>query len=105
MVTFNDDILPTLPTSCSCHNTDAGTGGLSLVEASAYMNYVGVASPTVPALNLIEPNEPENSYVMNKLNGTHEDVGGFGGRMPSEAGLDDSAIQLWADWILAGAPE
>ena len=107
VLTFDGDVWPIFSVSCSCHfaAADPGANGdLSFPEADAYANLVGVASPSVPGLNLIEPNEPENSYLMNKLNNTQGEAGGSGTQMPP-GGLSDAQIQLIEDWILAGAPE
>jgi hypothetical protein len=107
VLTFDGDVWPIFSVSCSCHfaAADPGANGdLSFPEADAYANLVGVASPSVPGLNLIEPNEPENSYLFQKLNNTQGEVGGSGTQMPP-GGLSDAQIQLIEDWILAGAPE
>ena len=106
MPTFDADILPILSMKCSCHQSAASgsNGNLSFPAADAYNNLVGVASDDIPGMNLIEPNEPDNSYLLHKLKGTQADVGGAGGLMPIGPPLDDADLQLFEDWISAGAP-
>jgi len=106
MLTF-DDVWPIL-SLCGCHiggTPDLATNGnLTFTDMDAYAKLVGAPSPSLPELNLIEPSEPENSYLMHKLKDTQADVGGAGTQMPL-GGLDPADIQLIEDWILAGAPE
>ncbi len=106
MPTFDADILPILMAKCSCHQAAAGdiNGNLSFPGTDAYNNLVGVASNGVQSMNLIEPNDPDNSYLLHKLKDTHVGVGGAGGVMPIGAPLEAAEIQLFEDWITAGAP-
>ncbi len=107
MPTFDADILAILsPMKCSCHQSapSGSNGNLSFPPADAYTNLVGVASDDIPGMNLIEPNDPDNSYLLHKLKGTQADVGGAGGLMPIGPPLDAADIQIVEDWINAGAP-
>jgi len=99
---FDSDIWPIFQ-ACSCHL--GGAGGLTLTEADAYANIVGVPSAVVPGLNLIEPDEPENSYLLHKLLDTQGEVGGGGTLMPPGDPLSAAELDLIEEWILAGAPE
>jgi len=70
----------------------------------------------VPELNLIEPGDPEASYLWHKLCGTHLDVGGEGEAMPRAFSFSEGSGTVWnypldrADlelielWIEEGAP-
>ena len=76
----------------------------------AYDAIVGVPSEQLDSMNLIEPGDPDQSYVWHKLNDTHEDVGGLGDFMPKidEVGVDptlsDSQLDIIRAWIEDGAP-
>ncbi|WP_281557635.1 cytochrome P460 family protein [Thalassomonas sp. RHCl1] len=87
----------------ACHIGAQAPQGLDLSEGNAYGNIVGVASNQQPTLNLIEPDEPELSYLVKKIRGD-EDISG--GQMPLSGPpfLDDSQIQLVIDWVNDGAP-
>lgn len=91
--------------SCGCHLIPASgaNGNLSLVEGSAYANIVDVKSPTV-AIDLVEPGDPTNSYLLRKVDGTFADVpGGAGTMMPPTAMIAADDLMLLEEWIAAGA--
>jgi len=61
-------------------------------------------SVEVPRMCRITPCDPENSYLLHKIQGTHLDVGGVGLRMPLEMPpLNQHAIDTVKTWILQGA--
>jgi hypothetical protein len=106
-LTFDAAIWPILQMRCSCHLAGADealNGMLSFPMDTAYDNLVGAPSIDVPAMNLIEPNDAANSYLLHKVKGTQADVGGAGVQMPTGGMLDDADIQTIEDWIAAGAP-
>ena len=87
--------------SCTgCHSGSSPSQGLNLSEGAAYGNTVNVPSTEVPSLNLIEPGDADNSYLMQKLEGTAQS----GVRMPYGGPYLSSTLQqLVRDWIDAGA--
>ena len=93
-------------TACvSCHN-DAGratAGGLSLREGAAYGSLVNVPSRQKPGAVLVVPGDPENSYLIHKLEGRQ---GIVGQRMPRNQGPFLTAGQMLVikRWIEIGAP-
>ncbi|HHO52125.1 MAG TPA: hypothetical protein ENK18_14935 [Deltaproteobacteria bacterium] len=95
-----DEIL--LP-SCgfsSCHG--GGAGGLQLDEASAYANLVDAESAAAPGSILVVPGDPEDSYLMSKLEGGPMAV--TDERMPPPSGgFDPAKIDQIRAWIAAGA--
>ncbi|MBZ5709475.1 hypothetical protein [Nannocystis pusilla] len=95
-----------LDANCSCHflAPSPGTNGsFTMTMGDSYAEIVGVPAPSVP-VNLIEPNDPEASYLYLKMAGGFEGVGGAGTLMPPAMGLmDDAKIALIEAWILAGA--
>ena len=87
--------------SCTgCHSGSSPSQGLNLSEGAAYGNTVNVPSTEVPSLNLVEPNDADNSYLMQKLEGTAQS----GQQMPYGGPYLNSTLrQLVRDWIDAGA--
>lgn len=83
------------------HGGHAVEAGLDLSEGMSHMNLVDVPS-TQAGMDLVEPGDPENSYLIHKL----EDRPGIvRDRMPP-AGDPLTAEEITAirDWIAAGAP-
>jgi hypothetical protein len=70
---FATDVMPILHTYCTsaaCHGASSNpSGGLYLASAadSSYTHLVGVASVLLPAMKLVAPGDPENSFLMHKL--------------------------------------
>jgi hypothetical protein len=86
-----------------CHVGSQAPMGLVLSAGQAHSNTVGVRSIQVPDRFRIEPGNPDESYLVMKVEGA---PGIVGGRMPlGIAPLSDEAIALLRDWILAGALE
>jgi hypothetical protein len=87
-----------------CHN-EAGrtfTAGLSLQTQTAYAELVGVASRQKPGLMRVAPGDPENSYLIHKLEGRADIVGL---RMPRNTGpfLTEGQMSVIRRWIQLGA--
>lgn len=100
-LSFATDVLPILVASCDCH-TDGAPEGLDMNDA--YANLVDVASAQVPALDRIEPGQPDESYMWLKLNDAHVAAGGTGNPMPAPTGgLDGASLATIEAWILDGA--
>ena len=86
-----------------CHNPGGRqfAGGLDLTGSSAYSSLVGAASRGKPGAVLVAPGDPENSYLIHKLEG-RSDVVGL--RMPRLGPpLTDGQIQIIEGWIAQGA--
>ena len=58
---------------------------------------------TLNELPLISSEDPDGSYLVHKLLGTHEEVGGSGDPMPPEEGLESDEIDAIVNWITDGA--
>jgi hypothetical protein len=91
-----------------CHDnraTPAGSLNLSSVDKS-YAALVNVASSQVPSRKLVTANDPANSYLMAKLDGTYASVGGTGTKMPQyAAALSQTDLDRIITWINNGAPK
>jgi hypothetical protein len=86
-----------------CH-TDQGrtpASGLTLLEGRAYQQLVGRASLGRPGAVLVVPGDPDNSYLVKKLEGT--DIAGQ--RMPRGNGpfLTEGQMIVIRRWIRDGA--
>ncbi|MGE0621496.1 MAG: CHRD domain-containing protein [Pseudomonadales bacterium] len=83
-----------------CHAGATPQEGMDLSAGQAYAAIVNVPSNQMPALDRIEPNDPDNSYLVRKIEGT-----GLLQRMPAGGpALPDATIQLIRDWVSAGTP-
>jgi hypothetical protein len=91
------------PICSGCHS---GTGtqlpGVQNLtsKANTYSMLVNVNSLEVPALKRINPNDPDNSYLIQKVEGT----AAVGVRMPAGGQLTQAQIDQLRAWVTAGAP-
>jgi len=88
------------PICAACHAGGSAPQGLRLDAGNAYAMTVGVSSAEVSSLKRIAPGDPDNSYLVQKIEG-HAAVGArmpFGGPY-----LDDATIAVIRQWIAAGA--
>jgi hypothetical protein len=91
---------------CSvCHIGGAAPEGLRLDAADSFNLLVGVPSTEVPSLLRVKPGDPDNSYIIQKLEG-HAAVGA---QMPdgcpsTQPCLTTSTIAFIRQWITDGAP-
>ena len=106
-VTWESGIKDIFEFNCGgCHFGENPQGGLNLVGDGVYERLLG-PSEQVPELNLIEPEDPENSYLYLKLIG---DDRMEGLRMPfnpltGEGELTEAALADVLTWISNGAVE
>jgi len=100
---FSDIQANVFTTTCATSGCHAGAGapqGLLLDEANSYMLLVGVQSGEVPALLRVNPGDPDNSYLVQKLEGT----AASGEQMPlGRAPLPQATIDVIRQWISEGA--
>ena len=87
----------------NCH-TSVGRippAGLDLT-GNAYARLVGVSSVQRPGVLRVAPGDPDNSYIVHKLEGRSDIVGG---RMPRGTGpfLTDGQMLVIRRWIAEGA--
>ncbi len=83
-----------------CHAGANAPLGLRLDATSSYGLLVGVPSVEVPALLRVEPGNPDDSYLVQKLEGT----AAVGGQMPlSGPPVPAADILVIRQWIIDGA--
>jgi hypothetical protein len=83
-----------------CHTGAAAPQGLRLDEADSYSLLVDVASTEVPSILRVAPGDPDNSYLIQKLEGTAS----VGERMPlGGPALEQASIDVIRQWITDGA--
>lgn len=86
-----------------CHSAAGGRpAGLDLTSGNSYANLVGVASRERPTLQRVSIGDPENSYIIHKLEGRQ---GIVGVRMPRGNGpfLTEGQLLVIKRWIALGA--
>ena len=88
------------PICAECHNATGASAGLRLDEAASFSAIVNVASTEVNTLLRIAPGDPDNSYLVQKIEGT----AAVGGRMPlGGPPLPDETIEFIRQWVTDGA--
>jgi uncharacterized protein (TIGR03118 family) len=95
------------PLCSGCHNGSQPAGGplpgsQNLTAGHTFSSVVGVASIEQPALMRVKPNDPDNSYLVHKVEGT---AGITGAQMPfGGPPLSQDTIAQIRSWIASGAP-
>ncbi len=88
------------PRCTSCHAGAAAPQGLRLEEGMSHALLVNVPSVEVPSLDRVEPGDPANSYLVQKIEGT----AAVGERMPlGGTPLSQDTIAAIRQWITDGA--
>jgi hypothetical protein len=88
------------PICTACHVGASAPQGLRLDAANSYALLVGVASAEQPGILRVAPGDPDNSYLIQKLEGT----AAVGNRMPLDGTpLSQADIDVIRQWITNGA--
>ena len=100
-VNYTTQIQPIFTGHCiSCHSGSNPPEGLKLDAQNSFANLVNVSSHEVPSLKRVKPSDPDNSYLVQKIEGTAS----VGVRMPRGLPpLSSAQISLIRQWISAGA--
>ena len=91
--------------SCTQCHTNVGrtpAAGLNLLDGAAYAALVGRPAVNKPGATFVIPGDPDNSYLVQKLEGT---AGIVGLRMPRNNGpfLTEGQMLVIRRWIAEGA--
>jgi hypothetical protein len=91
------------PICSPCHSGASAPEGLMLDQAHAYSFIVGVPSTEMPNVDRIKPGDPDNSYLVRKIQGG-PNISGV--RMPYGGPyLPQSTIDAIRQWVTNGAPQ
>ena len=108
--TLSGNVQPIFTASCAfggCHgstNTEPSEKPQNLTAGNAWASIVNVSSSQVPTMDRVEPGDPDNSYLVHKIEGTAAGVGGMDTRMPlGMPVLSTTQINTIRAWITAGA--
>jgi len=100
---FSDIQANVFTQSCAttgCHFGAGAPQGLRLDDANSFSMLVGVASSEAPSILRVAAGDPDNSFLIRKLEGTAS----VGARMPLNApALQQSTIDVIRQWITDGA--
>jgi Bacterial Ig-like domain len=89
------------PICSKCHIGAGAPHGLQLDAAHSYNLLVGVPSSEDPSLLRVKPGDPDNSYMVRKI---EKAPGIVGGQMPlGETPLPQATIDAIRQWITDGA--
>jgi hypothetical protein len=110
MVSLQHDVQPIFTASCAvsgCHDAGILSAGMVLEEGRLFdpvEGIVGVPSQEALGVLRVKPGSSAESYLIHKLQGTQDTVGGGGDPMPfGGPSLADSTLQVIRDWIDQGA--
>ncbi|MEQ1570171.1 MAG: c-type cytochrome [Myxococcota bacterium] len=91
-----EDLAAQLEQDCgACHLDGFESGGFALDGAPESL----LDAPSRAGMPYVTPGEPDDSYLLHKLAGTHEEVGGFGARMPIGPPWSDTDLAAVDEWI------
>lgn len=104
--TLDADVQPLMDEFCTeiCHQEPmAESNTFSLMPGETRSEIIDVPAVQVPVLDRVEPYQPELSYLMHKLWGSHTEVGGMGLSMPRDSDMPIEAVSIFEAWIEDGA--
>ena len=82
-----------------CHAGSTPRQGMSLEPGKTAGLTINVQAVEAPLLR-VKPGDPDRSYLVAKIEGRHQEVGGSGERMPlGYSALSGAEIKLVRDWI------
>ena len=99
---FTEIYTEVLSPSCGFSSCHAGSAGAPFLETedSAYASLVNAESNSVDGAILVIPGDPDNSYLVQKLESGPSITGN---PMPPSSALPDEKIEAVRAWIEAGA--
>ena len=105
-IDFATQVQPIFDRNCSCHLTVSAPQGEVLQAGSSYDSMVNVPSTEQPSILRVKPGEPDNSYLVIKIDDNVPDVSSrrSGDRMPrGRPPLTPGEIDIIRQWIAEGA--
>jgi len=105
-VSFKKNVQPILDENCAkCHGAKKQKAGLDLSAPKAYASIVQVPSKQIPALMLVKPGDPDQSYVYQKLAHTAKEGSGMPKALFGSKKLSEADMNVVKTWIQGGAKE
>ena len=101
-----DRVQEVFDTRCvRCHSGHTPPRGLDLTPGRSRTTIVGRPSSELPSMMLVDPGDPQNSYLFLKITDRHLEAGGSGRRCPiGQPPLPPSEVDSIRTWIRALAP-
>lgn len=88
-----------------CHIGGDAPENLVLSQGLSYRYLVNFRSQELRPMFRVDPGNPESSYIVHKLRGTHLEIGGDGARMPvGRDPLTDEELGVLIEWIADCSP-
>jgi hypothetical protein len=88
-----------------CHASPSAAQGMDLSAGSAWTSIVNVPVLELSGYLRVKPGDPDNSYLVLKLEGQFSII--VGDRMPADGSpyLNSNEISVIREWIANGAPD
>ena len=106
-ITLSGGVQPIFTARCAlsgCHTGTSPQEGMNLSAGMAFANIVNVPANQLMSMNRVAPGDPDQSYLVHKIQGTQASVGGSGNQMPlTGCCLSQQDIDTIRAWITAGA--
>ena len=103
-VSYTVHLEPLVIAHClSCHESEDAKANLVLDPGVGYARLVGPRSIQDPDMALVEPGDPERSYLWLKLQHATEEGKGMPRTLSGSKKLRESEFELYRRWIEGGA--
>ena len=103
-VSYSLHLEPLVIAHClSCHESEESRAKLVLEPGIGYQRLVGPRSTQEPALALVEPGDPERSYLWLKLQHATSEGRGMPRTLTGSKKLREAELELYRRWIEGGA--
>jgi hypothetical protein len=103
-VSYATHLEPLVIAHClSCHDSEEAKGKLVLDPGAGYSHLVGPHSDQEPGMALVEPGDPDRSYLWLKLQHATKEGKGMPRTLTGSKKLRPSELDLYRRWIAGGA--
>ena len=103
-VSYAEHLEPLVIAHClSCHDSEEAKAKLVLDPGVGYERLVGPRSRQQPEMALVEPGDPEHSYLWLKLQHVTEEGKGMPRTLTGSKKLRPAELELYRRWIEGGA--
>jgi hypothetical protein len=104
VVSYSAHLEPLVVAHClGCHESEDPKAKLVLEEGAGFEQLVGRSSVQQPEMALVEPGDPENSYLWLKLQHTAAEGKGMPRTLTGVKKLRAEELELYRRWIVDGA--